>query len=251
MEIFFWSIGATLVVSLISFVGVVGLFFKEKFLDKILLLMVGLSAGSLLGGALLHLLPEAVEGGNSETVFLWALVGFSVFFLIERTLHWHHHHRQDSCKECSKQTLPYMNLIGDGLHNFIDGLIIVAAFLVDVHLGIATTIAVITHEIPQEISDFGVLVYGGFSKTKALLWNFISAVFAIVGATLGFFFLRNFENFNFILLAITAGGFIYIAASDLIPEINKEKGLRKSILPFLFFLMGVGFMYVVKMIFEG
>ncbi len=144
-----------------------------------------------------------------------------------------------------------MNLIGDGFHNFIDGLVIAAAFAVNIHLGIVTTIAVIAHELPQEISDFGVLVYGGFTKAKALLFNFLSAVIAIFGAIIGLFLFSKIENIIPVLLAITAGGFIYIAASDLIPELNRESKAAKSLFAFLFFLLGIGFMFLLKIIFEG
>ena len=144
-----------------------------------------------------------------------------------------------------------MNLIGDGFHNFIDGLVIAAAFAVNINLGVVTTIAVIAHELPQEISDFGVLVYGGFTKKKALIFNFLSAIIAIIGAIVGILLFRSIEGIIPSLLAITAGGFIYIAASDLIPELNRESKIAKSLLAFLFFLLGIGFMFVFKIIFEG
>jgi len=248
MQNILWPIGATFIVSLIAFVGIIGLFFKEKILNKILLLLVGFSAGALLGGAFLHIVPELSEQNLlCEKIFLVVLLGFSIFFLFEKLLHWHHHHK---CGGCEIQTLPYMNLLGDGLHNFIDGLIIAAAFSVDINLGISTTIAVIAHEIPQEIGDFGVLVYGGFSKLKALFWNFISAITAILGAVVGYLLINQVSSIQPYLLALTAGGFIYIAASDLIPELNKQKRGWKTVLSFIFFLLGIALMYFMKKIFE-
>jgi len=244
-----------LVVSILSFIGIIGLLIKDKLLGKILLLLVGFSAGSLLGGALLHLIPEAIEQSSTKNVFFCVLVGFTLFFITDRFFHWHHYHKckgEDCMKEKhAKKTLSYMNLIGDGFHNFIDGLIIAAAFSVDVSLGLITTLAVIAHEIPQEISDFGVLIYGGFSKAKALLFNFLSAIIAIIGAIVGLLLFANLEGITPILLSIAAGGFLYIAASDLIPELNRESKAAKSLFAFIFFLLGIGFMFLLKVLFEG
>ncbi|MBD3249438.1 hypothetical protein GF336_05315 [Candidatus Woesearchaeota archaeon] len=138
--------------------------------------------------------------------------------MIEKFLHWHHCHKG----KCDIHTFTYMNLIGDGVHNFIDGLIIAASFSVDISFGVITTIAVIAHEIPQEIGDFGVLVYGGFGRLKALAFNFLSAVTAIIGAVIGYLISGSVEGFVPFLLPFAAGGFIYIAASDLVPELHKE-----------------------------
>ncbi len=253
MEIVLWTIGATIIVSVLSFIGIIALLIKDKLLEKILLLLVGFSAGSLLGGALLHLIPEAIEESTTFNIVIWVLAGFTIFFIIERVFHWHHDHKcKGKCRKLKdKTTLSYMNLIGDGFHNFIDGLVIAAAFAVNINLGVVTTIAVIAHELPQEISDFGVLVYGGFTKKKALIFNFLSAIIAIIGAIVGILLFRSIEGIIPSLLAITAGGFIYIAASDLIPELNRESKIAKSLLAFLFFLLGIGFMFVFKIIFEG
>ena len=247
MSPLFASIIATLIVSLIALLGIVFLALKEKLLNKILLSLVGFSAGALIGGAFLHLIPEAAEQGEWHDIGVPIIIGFGLFFLIERVLHWHHCHDQKG--ECDVHTFAYTNLIGDGVHNFIDGLLIAASFSVDFNLGIATTIAVILHELPQEISDFGVLIYAGFSKAKALAFNFLSALLAVLGAVIGILLANSAESFASWLLPFAAGGFIYIAASDLIPELHKERNLKKSLLSFLLFVCGVLFMWIVRLIF--
>lgn len=236
-----WILISTFLVSSIAFIGILALAIREKLLNKILLTLVSLSAGVLMGGAFLHLIPEAIEFGSN--IFLYVLAGFVLFFFIEKLLHWRHCHKE----KCPIHTFAYMNLIGDSIHNFIDGLIIAAGFVMDFQLGIVTTLAVALHEIPQEIGDFGVLVYGGFNKFKALLINFICALTAIVGGLVGYF-LSNYAQFVIFLLPFAAGGFIYIAASDLIPEIKKELGLKKSMLNFCIFILGILIMYAVKFV---
>jgi len=144
-----------------------------------------------------------------------------------------------------------MNLVGDGIHNFIDGLVIAASFVFSIQIGITTTFAVIAHEIPQELGDFGVLVYGGFAKFKALFYNLLSALTAIFGALLGFFLFPLIDNLASFLVPFAAGGFIYIAGSDLIPELHKEANLKRSILSFIFFLVGILFMLGVRLAFVG
>jgi len=242
------SVIATIVISLLSLVGIVFLLVSKKKLNKILLLLVGFSAGTLMGGAFFHLIPEAAEESNWDIVSVGIIIGFILFFLIERILKWHHCHDVEG--ECDVHTFAYTNLIGDGVHNFIDGMIIVPSFTVDYRLGIITTLAVIMHELPQEISDFGVLIYAGFSKGKALFFNFITALLAVAGAVFGYFLSHQTDSFVNWLLPFAAGGFIYIAASDLVPELHKEKNLKKTILSFLFFILGILFMWFVKLLFE-
>lgn len=234
-----WIIGSTLIISLLSLAGVFTLVLKEKALHQILLLLVGFSAGALAGGAFLHLLPESLEQLPPGATFLYALLGFSLFFLMERLFYWRHCHEG----KCDVHAFTYLNLFGDGLHNFIDGLVIAASFIVSVPLGIATSIAVASHEIPQEIGDFGVLIYGGFSKYKALLFNLLSALTAVLGGVIGFYLSSAISGLAVALLPITAGGFIYIAASDLIPELHKEKDNLKANLAFGLFMLGVLFMW--------
>jgi zinc and cadmium transporter len=239
-------LGSVILVSLISLIGVFTLIIKEKVLNNILFSLVGFSAGALIGGAFLHLLPEALSQTNSIIIFLYVIFGFALFFLLEKILYWRHCHEG----KCPIHMFTYLNLIGDGIHNFIDGLIIAASFIISIPIGVTTTIAVVAHEIPQELGDFGVLIYGGFTRFKALLWNFTSALTAVFGALFGYFFITYVENIASPLIPFTAGGFLYIAASDLIPELHKQPEFKKSILSFILFLIGVSFMGFMKIIFE-
>ncbi|MBI5071531.1 ZIP family metal transporter [Candidatus Falkowbacteria bacterium] len=242
MNPLFWIIASTFVISLLSFVGVLALVLKEKWLEKILLTLVSLASGALMGGAFLHLLPEAIEKADSRTVFLWVLIAFAAFFVIEKIFQWRHCHRE----HCEIHTFGYMSLLGDSVHNFIDGLIVAASFVEGTRLGLIVSVAVILHEIPQEFGDFGTLLFAGFKKKTAILMNFLTALTAIAGGMIGFFWASYSDNFIKILLPFAAGGFIYIAASDLIPEIRKTVKFKESISTFVVFLIGIGFIYLMK-----
>ncbi|OGX17881.1 MAG: hypothetical protein A3K83_07805 [Omnitrophica WOR_2 bacterium RBG_13_44_8b] len=241
---FVWAISASVVVSLISLIGIFGLLLNEKILDKILILLVGISGGALIGGAFLHLLPEALEKSNSVSTYLYLIAGFILFFVMERYLLWRHCHEG----KCEVHPVSYLNLMGDGIHNLIDGVIIGASFAVNVKFGIVTTMAIILHEIPQEIGDFGVLVYGGMNKYKALFYNFLSALTAVIGSLIGYIFAEEAGSFTKFILPFAAGGFIYIAACDLIPEMHKQVDIKKATLSMLFFVTGIVLMLLVKML---
>lgn len=234
---------ATFLITLCVWVAVLFLYFKKETLSKILIFLVALSAGALIGGAFLHLLPEAAEKLNTEKMYIIVLLSFVFFFLMEKILHWRHCHKE----KCPIHTFGYMNLIGDGVHNFIDGLIIASAFLIDFHLGIVTTLAIALHEIPQEIGDFGVLIYAGFEKRKALLINYLVAFTVVLGGIVGYFISLSLASVIPYLLPFAAGGFIYIAAADLIPEIKKETNLVKSISSLAIFILGISIMFAVKL----
>lgn len=212
---------------------------KEETLKKMLLYLVSFSAGGLFGHAFIHMIPEAVgENGFGLQVSIYILVGIITSFIVEKFLLWRHCHVPTS--EEHPHTFAYMNLFGDAVHNFIDGLMIGGSYLASLSLGIATTLAVIFHEIPQEIGDFGVLIYGGFNKSRAIFFNFSTALTAIFGAilalTLGFL-IHDFIPF---MVPFAAGNFIYIAGSDLIPELRKdEPGFPKSILQLACFVLGI------------
>lgn len=243
MTNFVWAIGASITVSLISLIGILSLLIKEGWLNKLLIVLIGFSAGALIGGAFLHLLPEALEEGGSHSVFLYLIAGFVAFFILERYFHWRHCHKG----VCSVHAFTYLNLIGDGIHNFTDGLVIGASFIVSVHFGIVTTLIIIMHEIPQEIGDFGVLVYGGFSKLKALYYNFLTALTCVLGTIAGYLISANIQNFSLLLMPFTAGGFIYIAACDLVPELHKQEDLKKSVSAMAAFLCGIIFILLARM----
>lgn len=244
MHVLLYSITATLIISLISLSGILTFVVGKKYLKDLLFFMISFSTGSLMGGAFFHLLPEALAGGTEPlSVFKITLIGFIFFYVMERVLRWRHCH-EDHCH--THQPIGYQNLFGDGLHNLIDGLIIVSAFSVDTKLGISVTLSVALHEIPQEISDFGVLIYSGFSKAKALFYNLLSALLAVVGAVIGFVLIEQVDSMVKILLPLAAGGFIYISASDLIPELHKESNMKKSLAAFVFFLAALGFMLLMR-----
>lgn len=250
MNILLWILSATFGVSLISFIGVLILFFKKEILDRILLVLASFAAGALIGGAFLHLIPEAIEGVGSDEnsilrLFIYLLVGFCVFFFLEEFIKWHHHH---ATEHPEIKPFSYLILVSDGVHNFIDGLIIAASFVINIPLGIITFMAVALHEIPQEIGDFGILIYGGFKPTKALILNFLSAVIAILGGIFGFFLFETIGNSIVFLLPFAAGNFIYIACSDIIPEIKSKTTIGKSVFYFSAFLAGIVIMFLTKIL---
>lgn len=243
MTVFLYIVIACLLISSGALIGVFSLAASKESIQKILLFLVGLSAGTLMGGAFLHLLPEALEKMEAKSVFGIVFLAFIIFFCIEKIFHWRHCHD----KECDVHSFGPINLIGDSIHNFIDGLIIAATFLVDVRLGITTAIAIAFHEIPQEIGDFGVLLYAGYKKRRALLLNFLVALAVVLGGIAGYF-LSSFSHLTTYLLPFAAGGFLYISTSDLIPEIRKEANIKKSLLSFTFFLIGILIMYLATLV---
>ncbi len=246
--VLFWILTSTALVSLVSLVGIFTLAIKEKFLPKILFCLIGFSAGALIGSAFLHILPECLENNQSNSVFSYLILGIIIFFIMERFLHWRHCHEEGMCRT---HAFTYLTLVGDGFHNFIDGMVIAASFVVSFQLGVVTTLAIILHEIPQELSDFAILVYGGFTHKKALLFNFASALMAMLGACVGYFINDYIQGFSNLILPLTAGGFIYIATSDLIPELHKEKDLKRSMAAFSAFLLGIVFMAFMNRFIPG
>ncbi|MBI2668081.1 ZIP family metal transporter [Candidatus Woesearchaeota archaeon] len=241
LNVWLYSVISVLIVSILSLIGVLTLFLKEDHLKNSLLFLVSFSAGALFGDAFIHLIPEAFEDGLGIKLPLYILFGIMTFFVLEKFIHWRHCHIPTSKKH--PHPFAFINLIGDGLHNFIDGLLIGGSYLVNIPLGIATTLAVILHEIPQEIGDFGVLLHAGLTKTKALFYNFVSAVLAILGAVIAILVGSNISGFSAFLISFTAGGFIYIAGSDLIPELHKETSPRNSVVQFIAIILGISIMF--------
>jgi len=237
-NIWIYTLVSVLIVSSISFLGLLTISINTEKLKKILLYLVSFSAGALFGDVFIHLLPEIVEEvGFGLRISVYVMMGIGFFFIIEKFIHWRHCHIPNSKEHIHPFAM--MNLFGDGVHNFIDGIIIGASYLASIPVGIATTIAVILHEIPSEIGDFGVLMHGGFSKSKALFYNFITALTAVVGAVVSLVISSYVENFTTFLIPFAAGGFIYIAGSDLIPELHKEVEVKKSLLQFIAIVLGV------------
>lgn len=233
MSILLWIILFTVLNGLLSLIGVISFFFSKKNLSKILIFLVSFSVGALLGGAFFHLIPEAIEELSLVYTSLLVTTGFLLFFLLEIFLHWHHCH-EAPCPH----TFTHLILYGDAIHNFIDGLVIAGSFIISIPFGIITSSLIILHELPQEIGDFGILVYGGFERKKALFYNFLAQLTAVLGGLLGYFFI-NTKPYASFLLPIAAGGFLYISINDLIPEIFKEKNIKKIILNIIIMILGL------------
>jgi zinc and cadmium transporter len=255
------------IIGCFSLIGVFMISVKENTLDRILFILVAFATGTILATALFDLIPESLhhlEELNSSglnisenLLFIIIIIGFAIFFVLERFIYWFHGHAHQKeeqlvCydtitegrgniveKSGKVKNFAVLNLIGDGLHNFLDGVIIMVGFLTGYVNGIIITLAVSFHELPQELGDFGILVYGGFSKKRALFWNFMSAMVALLGGVLAFFLANSLEFFNLFFLAFSGGGFLYIASTELMPELIKQKNLKKSIIQALLFVVGL------------
>ncbi|HZM00487.1 MAG TPA: ZIP family metal transporter [Planctomycetota bacterium] len=239
-----WIVAGGVLMSAIALVGSVTLLFAEATLRRALLPLVAFAAGSLLGGAFFHMLPAAAAGlGPGAAVPAWTLAGFAAFFALEQFLHWHHCHRAAS--EC-KQPLTYLVLLGDGLHNFLGGLAVGGSFLIDVRLGLTTWLAAAAHEVPQELGDFGVLVHGGWSRRRALWLNLLSGLSFLVGGLVAW--LLSFQLDVAWLIPFAAGNFIYIAASDLVPEVNRHYGWTTNLAHFAAFVAGMALLWLIAAI---
>jgi zinc and cadmium transporter len=243
MNIWFYSIISVLIVSLISFSGALTLAIKKEKLKDFLIYFVSFSAGTLLGDVFIHLLPEVVEeySHSISLIFIYVLVGILTSFILEKIICWRHCHLPITKNHI--HNFAWMNLWGDFFHNIIDGLTIATSYLLNTGAGIATTLAVVFHEIPQEIGDFGVLLHGGFKIKKALFLNFLTALSAIIGAVISLLLNNRIEHLTLFLAPFAAGNFIYIASSDLIPELHKETEIKKGLIQTITFLLGVLVMY--------
>jgi zinc and cadmium transporter len=234
---------AVVTISLVSLVGILLINVGLKKVSALISILVSIAAGTLLGEVFFHILPEVVVA-DAETSSLVMLVGVITFFLLEHALHWHHIHQHHTHHEHTKP-VAYANLFADALHNFTDGLVIASAFLINTELGIATTIAVALHEIPQELGDFGVLIDAGFSKKKALLFNFFSAATSILGAVLVILAGSIDEALSNMILAFAAGGFLYIAMADLLPRLTSEQNRLKGTVQFAVVILAILGMYLL------
>jgi zinc and cadmium transporter len=234
-----WIIGATIIDSLVGLVGVFSLFVNETFLQKIIKKLVAFSAGALLGGGFFHLLAEALEKMSPFHTFSLTLIGFLIFFVLEEYLHWH------QCEECEIHPYSYLMIIGDSAHNVLDGLVIAGTFMISIPLGIITTALIIAHEVPQELGVFGILVSGGFNKSQAIFYSFLAQCTCVLGGILGYFFMNKIDILASLIVPFAAGGFIYIAASDLIPGMHKTEGIEK-ISSFAWLCIGLALMIITK-----
>lgn len=242
----FFTILASLFISAISLLGAI-LLLKSKEAQKRTGTLVSFAAGVMLSAAFLDLLPEALEGAGEMNVFIPTLIGVVSFFFLERFVLWFHHHHDGHGATPSAVLV----LIGDSFHNFIDGVAIAAAFLVSPTLGVITTLAIAFHEIPQELADLSVLVAGGLKQKRALFYNFLSGLTALAGAVIGYIYLESVEKVIWMFLSFTAGMFLYIACSDLIPELHQQYKKHQNWTQTLPFIFGIIIMQVFIKIIEG
>ncbi|MCC6994615.1 MAG: ZIP family metal transporter [Deltaproteobacteria bacterium] len=230
-----WIIVGGVLMAGIALVGGLTLLLREATLSRLLQPLVAFAAGAMVGGALFHMLPASLAVLPVHATFLWTGVGFALFFALEQLLHWHHCQR--AAADCRKP-LTYLVLLGDGLHNFLGGLAIGSVFVADVRLGVAAWLAAAAHEVPQELGDFAVLVHGGWKKGRALAFNFASGLTFLAGGLVAYGASSRVDVRWLVPLA--AGNFLYIGASDLVPEVNKPHSLKQSALLFAAFVIGLG-----------
>ncbi|MDI6860777.1 MAG: ZIP family metal transporter [Caldisericia bacterium] len=235
---------STIIVSLISLIGIFFINKKIEYLEKTSFYLVSFSTGALLTGAILHLIPESL---NENTNSIYSIVfGIFLFFILETFLKWRHCHEFG----CEEHTFIPINLLGDSLHNFIDGVIISSSYLVNFKLGIISTLNIIFHEVPQELGDYGVLIFGGLTPKRALKLNFIVALTSILGGVFGFYLLEKFEDLIPYVIGLTAGNFLYLSLTDLIPELHKKVSIKNNIEKTVFILIGILIMILFKIFFE-
>ncbi len=244
-------------ISIASLIGGVILLYKKRWAQFLSKYLISFAIGSLLGVAFLDLLPEAIELQSAGNVLVYSLIGIIVFYLGERTLLWYHHHSLEHIIEHGKShpeeekahPVGYLITLGDAFHNFLDGVIIAASFIIDTKLGFLTSFAVLFHELPQEIGDFAIMLHAKMSRVKVFAYNLLAQLTAVLGALVGFYFIPSFGNFEAAITAFAAGGFIYIAATDLLPETHRERKLGKSLLQFALFILGIFVIWYIGQIF--
>jgi zinc and cadmium transporter len=237
-----WIVASGVAMSALALTGSLTLVVPEATFKKLVLPLVALAAGSLLGGALFHMLPEAIDAlGNELRVYASLAIGLYAFFLLEQYLHWHHCHRPVP----AHRPLGYLILIADGLHNLIGGLAVGSAFVLDVHLGVVTWLVAAAHEVPQELGDFGILLHSGWAKGRALLYNLLSGLTFLVGSLAAYGLSGTVDVA--MLVPFAAGNFIYIAATDLLPEITTSPTVREKAVLSAGFGGGLGLLFVVAL----
>jgi len=240
-----YALLAVTVVSMLSLLGAIFIVFQRKLIDSMTTYLLAFSSGILLGTTFYDLIPEGFDSLQTS-VYTWVIVGMVTFFVLEKFIHWHSHVEKIDEGRVSKKHVAYLSLIGDGVHNFLDGAIIGVTFLTSVPLGVVTTIAVVAHEIPHELGDFFLLIYGGFTNKKALWYNFLSALTAVLGTIVVFIFSANILAVSPYLIGFAAGNFLYIAASDLIPELHQKRNMTISVIQTICLVVGVMLMQVIS-----
>ena len=250
MGVIIYTLISVILVSLVAVVAIIPVLLKKKLSNHFLLVLMSLSVGALLGSVFIHFLPEAISSGYTLGLAIYVLLGFLVFFVIEKFIHWHHNKgcENGQCGHGHAYHLAPLNLIGDGIHNFLDGMVIAGSYIVSIPLGVAATISIIFHEVPQEIADFGVLLYSGMSKLRAVMFNFLSAATAIIGAIIGLVLAGKTANFTHFIIPFAAGNFLYIAASNLVPELHRHCKLWDTFLHLIAIIVGIGLMVAVALL---
>jgi len=250
MSLTFYSLASVFVVSLVSLIGALTFKFGQTTVKKLSDALVSFAVGAMFGDAFIHLLPQAYayfeKSGNFLLLFM-PLLGLFMFFFIEKILRWRHSHLP--VEQAKTVPLATLSVAGDTIHNFIDGIIIGASYLVSLPLGIASTVAIVLHEIPQEMGDFGILIHAGIKPNRALLLNFISSLAAVAGTVIALAVGARFANYTNYLLPIAAGGFIYIAGTDLVPELHQKTRIKHSLVQFAAIAAGV-FAMAALLLFE-
>lgn len=242
---------ASAAVSLISLIGLATFSLKDRLLHSLLFIFVSFASGAMISAAFFHILPESIAAIGAPQTLQLTVVGMLVFFVLEKFLYWHHHHKHHHKGDKDEPPFTYLNLMGGTIHNFVDGTVIAASFMASPATGIISTFAIISHEIPHEIGDFSLLIYGGFSRRKALIFNFISALAAMLGSLMTFFLLPLIPNITSILLPLAAGNFIYVACVDIVPEMHKERDGKKSVVQFVALLFGIALIMALGKLVEG
>ena len=251
-----YTIAATFLISLLSLIGIFTLSLSENQLHRILNFLIAYSAGTILGASLFDLMPEAVELVEEHIVFPIIALGFVFFLFLERSLYWYHGHghtheisEYDDHDTGQTKSFAYLNIIGDFIHNFIDGMIIAAGFINGTTVGVATSIAVAFHELPQEMGDYGILVYAGLDQKKALWYNFAAALSIVIGGVFGSFFISKVEELSGWMVAFSAGAFLFLSASELIPEIHDDNDWKRSLIHVIILVLGMFTIYSLGFIF--
>ncbi len=240
----FFALASVLAVSVTSLAGITVIYVGERRLRGALFILVSVAVGAMFGDAFIHLLPEAFKRSASPTATsLWILAGILLFFILEKVLRWRHEHSPGHV-----HPVGYMNLVADGLHNLLDGILIGTSYLVSVEVGLGTTLAVLLHEIPQEIGDFGVLLHAGFTTRAAVILNLWSALLAVLGTVVVLAAGVHLQQVPEVVLPIAAGSFIYIAGADLVPELHQERAPLRSLIQLLSIGLGIGLMFALTLI---